>query len=141
MFKLKTRPILISLLLLEWAYVSFWGLGIIVLKLQWWPPNLLGLNGYNILSEINAIQVFWVYAMLASLTLSIVLVLQKNKLAIPTYLISAMAHVFLWLSLLDNNYFNSQIGFIIITQEVAIIILMLIEYKVSFGFGTNPPQS
>jgi len=130
MSKLETRPILIALLLLEWIYFSFWSIGIIVLKLEWWPPNLLRLDGYNILSEINAIQIFWVYAVFTSLTLSVFLVLQKHKFAIPIYLISAMAHVLLWLSLINNNYFNSETGFLVITVEVIIIILMLFEFDI-----------
>lgn len=139
--KQKLRPILTALLILEFVYVSFWSIGFVVLKLGWWPSNLLHLNGYNIMSEMTAVQVVGLYTFFTLLGLALHLFLVQNKTAITSYILSVFAHALLWISLIDNSYFHSEIGFLIIIFEVIIVFLMLSYFGVKLGVEKNTPKS
>jgi len=133
MNKRRLKPFIIGLMLIEFFYVGFWSIGAIVISFDWWPRNLLGIQGYNILAAADAQQMLWLYTTFTLFCLGFYLMIKNQKLALPIYLASILSHMFLWMSLMGNPYTYGEIGFIFIFFEVVIAALMVMHFEIFFG--------
>ena len=119
----------VALFALHTFILLYLAIAIPVLASGLWPENLFGLDGTNMVRHASSFKIGGLYVLLGLTIISLVLLLRRSSWVFVTYTLAVVGHAAVWVSNMDNPYYNGEAGYLIFMVEVPAGILLALDFR------------